>query len=286
MEKKITSELFLKSIKKYEALLEQEYLSNVETAADKEYTADFFHASLFSENEMVPYTTLLFDQLLFAFEHNAKLFGFNSSFEKTVVLMDEIRHYANNSLHNAQLYYNGNRQVKLPELYELYIQSGFYTLYELIKIEESVVDYTNENLFGALAIHFAGENLAKKHPLETSELEETPNIEGMSEGGGDFTLNERTLALYILLSSLGFKQGRNEYRTSLASLYHLIMDKNFNDSTKVKNSNIYKALSNAPFVVKDTSKLNTYLQNIRPFFEKAEMQAALDLIDEFIKKDV
>jgi hypothetical protein len=100
---------------------------------------------------------------------------------------------------------------------------------------------------------------------------------------GQFTQNERTLALYILLESLGFRQGLNEDRTTLAALYHLIMDKNFNDSTKIKNSNIYKALGSVPDVVNDPAKLTKYLQNIRPIFEKSNMENALKLIDEKIK---
>jgi spore coat polysaccharide biosynthesis predicted glycosyltransferase SpsG len=63
------------------------------------------------------------------------------------------------------------------------------------------------------------------------------------------------------------------------------MDKNFNGSTKIKNSNIYKVLGSVPNVVNDPVKLSKYLQNIRPIFEKANMEEALKLIDKRIKSN-
>ncbi|GAB5418000.1 MAG: hypothetical protein Crog4KO_14530 [Crocinitomicaceae bacterium] len=275
---KITNEKFLETISEYEKVLEKEYLAKVDKAFDKDYTADFFQKSLFIENELVPYTTVLFMELLFTFEHYTKVSALATAYEETFAEIERIRSLTEITLSKARMHLDGDTKTKLPNVYYEYIESGTYDLAELIQIEEQVAKFTDENISGALAIHLAGANLFEKY------RDEVTGIEGLQQTKGDFTLNERTLALYYLLASLGFKKGLNEDRTALASIYHLIMDKNFNNSTKVKNSNIYKSLGSVPNVVKDKPKLNNYLKNIRPIFEKANMQEALELIDQAIKK--
>ena len=278
MPRKITNELFIKSIAEYERILEKEYLKRLDEAEDKEYAKTFYQNMLFLQNELVPYSTVIFHELEYTFLHHKKLHGLNKAYEKTTEFMDRIRSIANQALENAKLFLSGNNEIKPHGWYLDQIEHDNKELSELVIIEEQIIKLTDENLSGALAIHLAGEQLSAKYYDSESE-----GLGKMENNKGQFTQNERTLALYILLESLGFRQGINEDRTTLAALYHLIMDKNFNDSTKIKNSNIYKALGAVPNVVNDPVKLVKYLQNIRPFFEKANMEEALKLIDKRIE---
>jgi hypothetical protein len=278
MPRKITNELFVKSITDYERILEKDYLLRLEEADDKEYASNYYQNMLFSQNEMVPYPSVMFHELEYTFQHHSKLNGLNKAYEKSMEFMEGIRSIANEALENAKSYLNGNSQIKLHGWYLDQLENDNRKLSELVEIEERIAKLTDENLSGALSIHLAGQRLYEKH--NDSEEQALGKVENSK---GQFTQNERTLALYILLESLGFRQGLNEDRTTLAALYHLIMDKNFNDSTKIKNSNIYKALGSVPDVVNDPSKLSKYLQNIRPIFEKANMENALKLIAEKIK---
>ncbi len=277
MPRKITNELFVKSITDYERVLEKEYLLKLEEAEDKDYASTFYQKMLFVQNELVPYPSVIFHELEYTFQHHKKLCGMNKAYEKTMEFIDGIRSISNEALENAKLYLNGNKQIKLHSCHTDQIEHEERVLSELIEIEERIAKLTDENLSGALSIHLAGQRLYEKYnDVESEELGKVENSKSQ------FTQNERTLALYILLESLGFRQGLNEDRTTLAGLYHLIMDKNFNDSTKIKNSNIYKALGSVPDVVNDPVKLAKYLQNIRPIFEKANMENALKLIAEKI----
>lgn len=223
---------------------------------------------------MVPYPTVLFNELLFTYKHHERLSGSDNSYEKTIEFLPEIRKIAKRSLNIAKKHLSGRTNEPISPWYIEQIENGEEQLADLIKIEEKVLQLTDENLSGVLAIHLAGQRLYEEY--QSPEVKEEVSK-------GQYTLNERLLALSIFLESLGFRQGLNEDRTTLAALYHLVMDKNFNDSTKIKNSNIYKSLGIMPKVVNDPVKLKTYLQNIRPFFEKANMTKALELIDQQIK---
>lgn len=274
MGKRITNEVFRESIAAYVEVLRKAYIDKVEKAEDREYAESYYQSLLFLNNEMVPYPTVLFNELLVTYRHHQRLFGSDNAYEKTIELVPEIRKIAENNLNNAKQYLLGRTQSPVSPLYVEQIENDREQLTDLVHIEERVLQFTDENLSGVLAIHLAGQQL----------YEEYRNPEVKEESSkGQYTLNERLLALSILLESLGFRQGLNEDRTTLAALYHLVMDKTFNDSTKIKNSNIYKSLGMIPKVVNDPTKLKSYLQNIRPFFEKANMIKALELIDQRIE---
>lgn len=275
---KITNELFLKSIEEYKTVLRKEYIKKLAQAEDKNYAENFYQNQLFLKNEMVPYTTVLFFELKFIFEHYQRLLGIDIAYEKTVQHFNEIRILAKNAIEIGREHLKAITKQPLPQLYQNQIEDKEKQLNDLIEIEEKVLQLTDENLLGALCIHLSGQQLYNQFKQETTEaLIETESKKRQ------FTQNERTLALYILLESLGFRQGVNEDRTNLTALYHLIMDSHFNNSTILKNSNIYKALGSAPDVVNDPVRLKRYLQNIRLFFEKANMTEALKLIDKKIE---
>lgn len=279
MEKNYTNEQFQQFINYHKTELEKEYFSNLEKAADQDYAADHWQSVLFTRNIKVPYNTILFHELIQTFEHFSKLYSFESAYDETFSNLDQIRKVAESNLTNALTIESGWDDANIHLVYIDCIENKGYELSELIKLEESVLNLTIENLTVRLAIHLAGKQLAEKYGEEEIEFD------GIQQNNGDFTLNERLLTLHFLLASLGFKQSKNEDRTALASVYHLIMDKHFNDSTKIKNTNIYKSLGAVPSVVKDQRKLNGYLRNIRPYFEKANMNDALKLIDENIQNE-
>lgn len=276
MAENYTNDKFLLVVNEYEEILNAGYLKEVENAVDKKYAAELYQTALFTKNELVPYQSILFNELLYTFEHFSKLLGLERAYEQTFSLLEKIEYYTATSLEKAKKHLQGDREVRLPTVYLRFLSEEELTLSDLIRFEEEVAKFTVENLSGCLALHVAGCRLMERYSPDEHDA-----IEGLDRKGG-YTLNERALTLYFLLASLGFKQGLNEDRTALASLYHLIMDKNFNEATVVKNSNIYRALSNVPHVVKDASRFNEYLKNIRPFFEKVGMKKALEQIDEHL----
>jgi hypothetical protein len=153
MPRKITNELFVKSITDYERILEKDYLFRLEEAEDKEYAKTFYQNMLFLQNEMVPYPSVMFHELEFTFQHHKKLNGLNKAYEKTMEFKEGIRSIANEALENAKSYINGNNQIKLHGWYLDQIDSDNRKLSELVVIEERIAKLTDENLSGALSIH-------------------------------------------------------------------------------------------------------------------------------------
>ena len=282
MIRKITPEIFKSAITSHTEILRREYLKLVEKAEDKNYAKEHYETVLFKENPMIPYASVLFNELIHTFSHYQRLFGEQEAFLKTIELLPQIRKISGNALLMAKQFQINKKSDLLADWYVYQINEKEMDLADLIWLEEKVLGCDEEEIIGSLSLHLSGHGLYKE--FNPSEYEH-PIKETVETGKSQYSLNERILALSILLESLGFRQGLNEDRTSLAKIYHLIINKGFNEQTIIKNSNIYKSLGKLPQIVNDPQKKKTYLQNIRPFFEQASMHKSLALIDEQIKSD-
>jgi hypothetical protein len=90
MRNNISEEDFQDSIKYYSGVLRTAYLEEVEDATDEEYTKQHFQKLLFLENEMVPYGSVVFNELRFSHNHFSRL-NSRSSYTRTIELIPEIR---------------------------------------------------------------------------------------------------------------------------------------------------------------------------------------------------
>lgn len=280
MARKMTPEIFKLAITSHTEILRREYLKLIEQTKDENYAKQHYQTILFKENPMVPYASVLFNELTHTFNHYQRLFGEQEAFSKTIELLPQIRHIANNALLMAKQFQVNKKPDLLADWYAYQIREKEMDLTDLILLEEKILKSDEEEIIGSLSLHLSGYALYKE--FNPSEY---PIKEVIETGKSQYSLNERILALSILLESLGFRQGLNEDRTSLAKIYHLIINKGFNEQTIIKNSNIYKSLGKLPQIVNDTQKKKIYLQNIRSFFEQANIHKALAIIDEQIKSD-
>lgn len=272
MPRKISNIEFQECIDHYYKVLKKSYLKEVENATDQDYAREHFQKILFLENQLVPYLSILFNELLITYNHLCRLNAENA-YHRAIEYLPEIRNIAKTELNNSQQYLNGDIDNRLSEWYSMQIRNGSFSLKELIECETQVLAFTDENLIGALALHLAGEKLYNE--FKDSE-ESEPKIKKHQY---EFTRNEQLLALHFLIESFGVNPLQACDRTKLAALFHLIMGVPFEDKSKLKNLSIYKGLSIVPQVVNNDKNLLKYLQNIRIFFEEADFMQVVKLID-------
>lgn len=271
----LTVEEFNELIVKYSKFLEKGYLEAIQEATDKDYAKNYYQNIFFLENEMVPYASLLFKELSFSYDHFSCL-NSKTAYVRTFELLPQLKLVAKKRLREARQFVNGNNNVALADWYIEQLEKGWFDLEELLEVEQKALSASSENLTGALAIHLAGRSLIRKYRNEEE------NISNRSDHPYKFTQKEQTLSLYFLLRSFGINTYQMCDRTKLAALFHLIMGVPFTSFSKLKNLSIYSSLGVVPLVVED-KQLMKYLQNIRPYFNNAELVEAVKLIDEQIK---
>lgn len=268
---------FKEIVAHYYSVLKEGYLKEIEQASDQQYAKQYFQRILFLESEHVPYQSILFKEIQYAYKHFNCL-NERTAIERTFELLLQIKKVSKKRLAEAIAYLEGDRAVFLADWYMEQINSGNSTLEELILIETKALKSSKENLFAALALDVAGKRLYREFNETNEILPTSPKKHQHS-----FTRNEQMLALYFLIQSFGVNLFQVSDRTKLAALFHLIMGVPFESKSKLKDLAIYKGLSSIPSVVSNNNQLLKYLLNIRPYFENANFDAAVRLIDKEIQ---
>lgn len=276
MKNHISEEKFKESIEYYCSVLKSAYLAELEDATDIKYAKQYFQKVMFLENEMAPYGSAIFNELRYTYNHFNSL-NAKTSYVKTIDSIPQIRTLGKNRLLEARKYLLGDNSASLSEWYIEQIENNGYSLDELIQLETMVLESTDENLIGALAVHLAGHQLYKEFKNVITEKQE-PKTKHQHQ----FTRNEQILAVYFLMKSLGINSHQMCDRTKMAALFHLVMGVPFESSSKLKDLTIYKALAVVPQVVNDDKQFLRYLNNIRPYFFNANFIKAVEQIDAHI----
>jgi hypothetical protein len=280
MPRKITNKKFKECIEYYYGVLKKGYLKEISEATDTEYAKKHFQRVFFLENDFVPYMSVLFQELRFTYHHFSKL-NEKTAYDKTLKILPQIRTVSKKRLSDAQKYQKGDHSVLISEWYIEHIESGKADLDELILIEKRVLESTDENLIGALAVHLAGQRLYQEFKSSSEVKEKQVKA---TKHNFTFTRNEQILALYYLIRSFGINPYQACDRTKLSALFHLVMGVPFEKKSKIKDLAIYKGLSCAPQVVKDSNQLLKYLEKIRNYFFEANFIQVVDLIDKEIER--
>ncbi len=152
---------------------------------------------------------------------------------------------------------------------------GESTIEELVQLESLVLKSTDENPIGALAIHLAGDRLFKEYRSNSTSEKKEMNTKHKFQ----FTRNEQILAFYYFIQSLGVNPYQISDRTKLAALFHLIMGVPYESHSKLKDLTIYKSLAVVPQVVNNDKQFLKYLTKIRPYFQNANFDRAVEMID-------
>lgn len=282
MEELINQQVFEESVTYYYDVLKKAYLEAIEEANDKQYAKAHYQRILFIENEMVPYRSILFRELQYTYHHFYCL-SKSAVIKKTFGTLDQIKKVAKKRFSDGMKYLAGDKDIFLADWYLEQMETGEVSLEELLVIEANTQKLTDENLLGALALNVAGKRLYREFKREEPLTDTTEKKHKYQ-----FTRNEQILALYFLISSFGVNLYQVCDRTKLAALFHLIMGVSYEDATKIKDLSIYKGLSGVPQVVKNKGQLLKYLDKIRPYFENAGFEKAVELIDDqidFCKKE-
>lgn len=276
MPNNISEEEFQDSIEYYSNVLRAAYLEEIEGATDQKYAKQHFQKLLFLGNEMVPYGSIVFNELRFSYNHFYRL-NAKTSYRKTIELIPEIRKIGKTAYLDAKKHLLGDKTSNLDEWYIEQIEDSDYTLEELIQLESLVLESSDENLIGALAVHLAGRRLYKEYKNVITEKQE-PKKKYQHQ----FTRNEQILAFYFLMKSVGVNPHQMCDRTKMAALFHLVMGVPYESSAKLKDLTIYKALAVVPQVVNDDKQFLRYLNKIRPYFYNTNFIEAVELIDSHI----
>ncbi len=278
MQNHISEEDFQDSIEYYSGVLKTAYLGEIEDATDEEYAKQHFQKMLFLENEMVPYGSVVFNELRFSYNHFSRL-NTETSYTKTIELIPQIRTIGKTTHLEAKKYLIGDESANLDEWYIERLENKSTSLEELVQLEALVLKSTDENLIGALAVHLAGQKLYNEFKVSGIKTEKG---ESKTKHNYQFTRNEQILAVYFLVKSLGVNLYQMSDRTKMAALFHLVMGVPYESSSKLKDLAIYKGLGVVPQVVKDDKQFLKYLTKIRPYFLHANFIKAVELIDAHI----
>lgn len=275
MAKQITNIVFQESIKHYYDVLKNGYLSEIESASDKEYARQHFQNVLFIDNEYIPNQTILFDGLKLAYEHFFKL-NSETAFDKTFELLSEYQNISTKSKNEAIAFLGGDKNTSIPDHYLHYINSNLFTIEQLIQSEEMILKSSFENLVAALALYIAGQQLSKKFKIDAID-ESQKGVK--TTYGQTFTQKQQVLALYFLMKAYGINSKLDSDMTTLSALYHLILGVSFISFDKLKNTNIYKNIRTSPNIFTSDSAYLKNLKIIRPFFENTSLIKVVELID-------
>lgn len=283
MGKVIDNKTFRESIQYYVNVLEKAYVNDIEVADDKVYAQKYWQQVYFLENSMIPYSSTLFQELLVTFDHLEKL-NSSASVLMTQELLEGIRDIALGNLNTAKNYLGGDENLKLNSHYINNIDLHDISLEESLAKEQKVLDGTNENLIGALALHLAGQQLYNKYnQSDTTFGENDQQLTDDSSYEHQFTRNEQILSLFLYIESTGVNIFQQADRTKMTALFHSIFGMPIKDMKKLKNTSIYKSLSIAPQIGGKDETLLKYLKHIRSFFAEANFHKTVDLIDKQIE---
>ncbi len=108
MQNPITKDLFHESIEQYYNVLKNAYEAQVAESKYVEYAKQYFQRILFTENEMVPYWSVISNELRYTYNHFNSL-NSDICFEKTLSQISQIRRIGGNKLIELRKYSTGDR---------------------------------------------------------------------------------------------------------------------------------------------------------------------------------
>lgn len=276
----ITSTKEFKSLIQYNKdVLKKGYEAEVEKASNKAYAKKYYQRIFFLENELTYHHALLLKELKFVYHHYNALDS-QTSFEKTLQHLQQIREIAERELIKLIEFQDGNHTIQLSDYYcDVFLENNI-DINDLIFEETKALGSSDENLFRALAISIAGKQL---YTIYNTRVSVVNKKEEKNQGHRyQFTQKQQLLALYFLLESFGFKTIGAVDLTKQAALYHLILGVPFQEFEKLKNTNIYKALRTAPQVVTNDRFLLKNLELIKPYFQSVQLTNVVELIEQQI----
>ncbi|MBK7128238.1 MAG: hypothetical protein IPM74_12575 [Crocinitomicaceae bacterium] len=256
--------------------LESLYLEKIEESDNKEYAQSFYRNLLFERNAKLPKDSFFFSALSKLFLHCYRLNKENAII-KTIDQLHLVRERAEMEI------------TFLEELYQNKPEESSFLVEETIESEWYLLSLEIHEISDLLAYFLAVRLLLEAYPKnETAEpfSIDAPVIENKKIPGNrkldyttSFTEHHQILALHFLLKQIGITPRVNVNNSDVARFAHLLTKHPITHIDNSRKSQILKRILSE----KSDKKHLADLQFIRPFFEKLQLNKAIEAIDQEIK---
>lgn len=269
-------------------VLKNGFLSDMEKASKKLYAYNHFRGTYFECNELIPYPTMFFDELRVTYVHfwnldPATMVG------KVMEYLPEIRRISTKARDRVTTLIAHSpilNILQLPPWYRQIITEGLYdlTVEELIASEKAVLEFSDENVLGILALYHATQQLLDDlediYPKPKEEEEKEEQTDEIKEPGesNEYSNSQKVLFMHYLLTEAGMNP-RKTNLSACARILHGLTGKRY---TTMAKSDLYKLFCN-PIDLSKPKQARKDLLFVRAQFETLDHPHIISQIDKDIR---
>jgi hypothetical protein len=261
------------------SVLKDAFIQEVGKASDREYAIRHFRKILFEQNELIPYHTVFFQELIATFLHLNRL-DESTALERTLEYLPQIRKISQRASEQVTAALSGSpvlQFTRLPKAYKEFLsdESNDLSADEMLAQEQLAISSTEENTIALLALYLATQQLLLETEPETKE--EVTAVK--QDHTHRFTRSQQILFAHYLFKIAGIEARVNADISACAELVHGLTGVPY---SSIKNSELYKKFRD-PIGNASPAKVKQDLELIRSYFAKLDHPRLLELIDKDIR---
>lgn len=277
--KKGTQSDFEQQIEVHYHLMRENYDRMLVKALSKESMLRSFKNKFLEHNEVIPFSSVFFDELYTRYEDYFNL-GEEEPIQQTLEYLPQILETSREAFEQLTIAMMNEKtdylsSPKFPKRYKFLLSEGGCNISELFQMEHLALKTDKQTAFQQLAVYIAIQRLISEVENNPSE-KESPKL---SEKHHTFTHAQQVLFAYYLFKLAGIESRFNANISACAKILHGITGIPY---TSMNNSDLYKRFR-SPFDHATPKKVIQDLQLIRSYFEELEDERVLALIDKDIK---
>jgi hypothetical protein len=260
-------------------VLKAAFLQEVGKASDREYAIQHYRNILFEQNDLIPYRTVFFQELITTFQHLNRL-DETTALQRTLEYLPQICNSSEQAFEQVMLALSSSlvlRFSQLPDLYKDFLsdESNNLSLEQLAYQEQLAMKSDEEDTIELLALYLASQQLL----VETEPDTEAQIPETKLEHSHQFTRSQQVLFAHYIFKMAGIEPRINADISACAEIVHGLTGMPY---TTIKNSELYKKFRD-PIGNSSPTKVKKDLELVRSYFAKLDHPKLLDLIDKDIR---
>lgn len=260
-------------------VLKDAFLQEVGNASNREYALQHYRNILFEQNELIPYRTVFFQELITTFQHLNRL-DESTALERTLEYRPQICEISQRAFQQVKIALSSSPVLQfsqLPALYQEFLtdESNDRSLEEMAEQEQLAMKSTEENTIALLALYLSTQQLlSETEPATKEEAAETKQ-----NHVHQFTRSQQVLFAHYIFKIAGIEPRLNADISTCAEIVHGLTGMPY---STIKNSEIYKKFRD-PIGNSSQTKVKQDLELVRSYFAKLDHPKLLELIDKDIR---
>lgn len=272
-------EQFNQSFEHNYAVLKNAFIREVGKATDREYAIRHFRHILFERNELIPYNTVFFQELITTFLHLSRL-DESTALERTLEYLSQIQKISQDAYEKTTNALSASPVLQytlLPKAYKefLFDESNDLSVDEMLRQEQLAVKSTVENTIALLALYVATQQLLLETEPDTKE--QMPEIK--QDHTHRFTRSQQILFAHYIFKIAGIEARVNADISTCAEIVHGLTGVPY---SSIKNSEFYKKFRD-PIGNASPAKVKQDLELVRSYVVKLDHPNLLELVDKDIR---